>query len=298
MAYRFVDVQKADGFPVTMACEVAGVSTSAYYDWKAHRDGVVTVAELEEARLVAEITTIHADSDGTYGQPRISNELDKGGFVVNHKRVERLMRVHGIAGYTPPKKQKTTIPASNPVTDLVGGDFAPGAPDQRWAGDITYIPTWEGWLYLAAVQDLGSRRIVGVSMADHMRSELVCDALSEACGLRSGDLAGTIFHSDKGSQYTSGDFTDLCDDHQILRSVGRTGICWDNAVVESFFATLKKELVYRRTFRTRADARLAIRAWIARYNTRRSHSTLGYLTPTEWEDNYYRQHLNTGIKAA
>ncbi|MGH7511065.1 MAG: IS3 family transposase [Gemmatimonadales bacterium] len=182
--------------------------------------------------------------------------------------------------------------------------FRPGGRRLRsrsarpWAGDITYIPTWEGFLYLAAVEDLGSRRILGVSMASHMRAELVCDALGEACGLRGGDVAGSIFHSDKGAQYTSGNFADLCEDYGIARSVGRTGICWDNAAIESWFATLKKELVYRRTFRTRAEARLAIRAWIAWYNTRRTHSTLSYLTPTEWEDNHYRHSINTGTKTA
>lgn len=298
MSYRFVDTQKAAGFPVTMACEVAQVSTSGFYDWKAHRDGVATVSEIEEVRLVSEIGEIHADSDGTYGEPRVTDALRKRGFVVNHKRVERLMRVHGIVGYTPPKKTRTTIPAPNPASDLVRGDFAKAAPDVAWAGDITYIPTWEGFLYLAAVEDLGSRRILGASMADHMRSDLVCDALTEAVGIRGGDVAGTIFHSDKGSQYTSGDFADLCRDYQIPRSVGRTGICWDNAAIESWFATLKKELVYRRVFRTRAQARLAIRAWIAWYNTRRTHSTLNYLTPTEWEDNHYRTATNHGTKAA
>jgi len=298
MSYRFVDAQRAEGFPVTMCCEVAQVSTSGFYDWKAHRDGVATVTELADALLVSEIREIHAESDGTYGEPRVTDALGKRGWVVNHKRVERLMRVWGIVGYTPPKKTRTTIPAPNPASDLVGGNFAPGVPDRRWVGDITYIPTWDGWLYLAAVEDLGSRMILGASMADHMRSDLVCDALREACGLRGGDVAGTIFHSDKGSQYTSGDFADLCGDYQILRSVGRTGICWDNAAIESWFATLKKELVYRRTFRTRAEARLAIRAWIAWYNTRRSHSTLNYLTPTEWEDNHYRHSIDHGTKAA
>lgn len=298
MSYRFVDAQKAAGFPVTLTCEVAGVSTSGFYDWKKNRDGVATVTELTDARLVSEIRDIHAESDGTYGEPRVTVELGRRGFVVNHKRVERLMRLHGIVGHTPKKKTHTTIPAAVGVSDLVAGDFTKPAPDVAWAGDITYIPTWEGFLYLAAVEDLGSRRILGASMADHMRSDLVCDALREAVGLRGGDVDGTIFHSDKGSQYTSGDFADLCQDYRIARSVGRTGICWDNAVIESWFATLKKEMVHRRVFRTRAEARLAIRAWIAWYNTRRLHSTLNYLTPTEWEDNHYRQNIITGTQAA
>ena len=263
MLYRFVDEQKAAGFPVERICEVAGVSRAAYYHWKRHRDGIPTVGELAERRLVKEIEAIHKDSDGTYGSPRVTIELRDQGSVVNHKRVEHLMRIHNIVGYTPKKRRVTTIAGGeHRIPDLVQRDFAPDGPDVTWCGDISYIATWEGFLYLAFVEDLASRRILGLSMASHMRTELVGDALTEAVGVRGGNVAGVVFHSDRGTQYTSSEFAELCHRHQVLQSVGRTGVCWDNAPAESFLATLKKELVYRRTFRTRAEARVAIRHWI------------------------------------
>jgi len=294
MLYRFVDQQKADGFPTERVCGVAGVSRAAYYDWKKHRDGIPTVGELEERHLVTEIRQIHKTSDGTYGSPRVTVELRNLGWVVNHKRTERLMRIHDIVGYTPKKRQVTTLGnGAHRIPDLVQRDFTPDGPDVTWCGDISYIPTWEGFLYLGFVEDLASRRILGMSMASHMRAELVCDALDEAVGTRGGDVTGVVFHSDRGSQFTSGEFADLCDRHRVSQSVGRTGVCWDNAPAESFLATLKKELVHRRTFRTRQEARLAIRHWIESwYNRQRLHSGLGYQSPIEWENNY-RHTTNT-----
>ena len=288
MLYRFVDEQKAEGFPVERICDVAGVSTSAYYGWKQHRDGVWTVAELDEARLVAEIRKVHADSEGTYGSPRVTDELHNRGWVVNHKRVERLMRIHNIVGVAPKKTRKTTFPGGeHRIEDRVRGDFFPNDLDAVWCGDISYIPTGEGFLYLAFVEDLASRRILGLSMASHMRTELVTDALGEAIATRGGSVDGVVFHSDRGSQYTSGDYGNLCDAHGIAQSVGRTGVCWDNAPAESFLATLKKELVHRRRFATRRQARLEIRRWIeAWYNRRRIHTALGRRSPTQWEDHY------------
>ena len=297
MLYYFVDEQKAEGFPVERICEIAGVSTSAYYDWKEHRCGAETAAELDERELVAKIRKIHKDSGGTYGSPRVTVELAEQGWVVNHKRVERLMRIHDIVGYTPPKKLVTTIPnRAHRIPDLVKRDFFRDWLDQLWAGDISYIRTQEGFLYLAVVEDLTSRRIVGLSMANHMRTELVSDALKEAVGNRGGDVDGVVFHSDRGSQYTSDDYGIVCTSLGITQSVGRTGQCWDNAPVESFFATLKKEFVYRTTFKTRAEARIAIRHWIESwYNLRRRSSVIGYQSPIEWENNY---HHNTETLAA
>ena len=294
MLYRFVDQQKAEGFPVERVCDVAGVSRSAYYHWKQHRDGVSTIAELDERRLVKEIEDIWEESDGTYGSPRVTIELGKRGWAVNHKRVERLMRIHNIVGYTPKKHRVTTIgDGEHRIPDRVQRDFTPDAPDVTWCGDISYINTWEGFLYLSFVEDLASRRILGLSMASHMRATLVGDALSEAAGTRGGNVAGVVFHSDRGTQYTSGEFAELCASHGVSQSVGRTGVCWDNAPAESFLATLKKELVHRRVFKTRAEARLAIRHWIeAWYNRRRLHSKLRYQSPIEWED-HYRHTTNT-----
>jgi transposase InsO family protein len=264
------------------------VSTSAYYHWKKHRDGISTVVEVEERRLVKEIKQIHDESDDTYGSPRVTRELRRQGRCVNHKRVERLMRIHNIVGYTPKKHRTTTVSdVSHRIPDRVGRNFCPEELDVTWCGDISYISTWEGFLYLSFVEDLASRRILGLSMANHMRAELVGDALCEAVGTRGGKVTGVVFHSDRGTQYTSEEYAELCGHHGVDQSVGRTGVCWDNAPAESFIATLKKELVYRRTFKTRAEARLAIRHWIeAWYNRRRLHSRLGYQTPIEWEDHY------------
>ena len=294
MLYRFIDEQKADGFPVERICEIAEVSTSAYYDWKKHRRGVITNTQRVDLLLVHKIREIHKTSDGTYGSPRVTNELHNQGRVVNHKCVERLMRVHNIVGYTPKRHRTTTIPdRAHRIPDLVQRNFSPDRLDQIWCGDISYIRTWEGFLYFGFVEDLASRRILGMSMASHMRTELVADALEEAVGTRGGKVTGVVMHSDRGTQYTSGEYAELCARYGIRQSVGRTGVCWDNAPAESFLATLKKELVHRRVFRTRAEARLAIRHWIESwYNRRRLHSSLGGQSPIEWENNY-RHTTNT-----
>ena len=288
--YRWVAARKAENFPITAACKVAQVSPQAFYDWRRAEAAGPSPAEVDEARLVNEIREIHAEFDDTYGEPRMTPELRDRGFVVNHKRVERLMRVHGIVGVYKPPKVRTTIPAEDapPLPDLVGRLFDPGAPDVCWVGDVTYIPTGEGWLYLSSVLDLGSRRWLGYSMADHMRTELVADALAMAAGERAGATAGIVFHSDRGSQYLSGEYRGLVERLGMLQSVGRTGVCWDNAVAESAWSSLKRELVSRYVFPDRASARRAIFAWINRYNTRPRHSSLGYVPPVEWE-NQYRQ---------
>ena len=177
---------------------------------------------------------------------------------------------------------------ASPLPDLIGRRFDPGKPDVAWVGDITYVPTGEGWLYLASVLDLGSRRLLGYSMADHMRTELVSDALRTAAGVRGGATAGIIFHGDRGSQYLSGDYRRLVGDLDMIQSVGRTGVCWDNSVAESLWSSLKRELVHRYRFPDRATARRAIFAWINRYNMLRLHSSLGYVPPVEWENRYRR----------
>ncbi|MFT3851352.1 MAG: IS3 family transposase [Ilumatobacteraceae bacterium] len=285
--YRCVDDQKAAGFPVTAACEAAGVSTSGFYDWRTREAGAPTDRQVAEAELVSLMAEIFDASDGNYGVPRMLRELRRAGLAVNHKRVRRLMRRHGMAGRFRRRRCQTTFPGPDGyvIPDLVERGFAPGAPDRAWCQDITYIATGEGWLYLASVLDLGSRRLVGYSMADHMRTELVTDALSMAVAARGG-VSGVIAHADRGSQYTSNDYLSFCADNRLRPSVGRTGVCWDNAVAESFWESLKRECVQGRVFATRADARRTIFRWINWYNTKRLHGSLGYIPPIEWETQY------------
>jgi len=288
--YQWVLDRKAEGFPITIACKIAEVSRQALCDWRKKRAAGPTVREAADAKLVTEMRSVEAEFDGVYGEPRMTPELRARGFCVNHKRVERLMRNNGIVGVHKPAKVRTTIPAEDnpPMPDLIGRRFDPGRPDVAWVGDITYIATGEGWLYLASVLDLGSRRWLGYSMADHMRTELVSDALNMAVAARGGEVKGVIFHGDRGSQYMSHDFRGLVSGHKMRQSVGRTGVCWDNAVAESAWSSLKRELVHRYRFNTRAEARRAIFAWINRYNSRRRHSTLGYIAPIDWEQNYHQ----------
>jgi len=288
--FGHVDDQKAAGFPVVAACEAAGVSSSGYYDWAAREAAGPTERQLAEAELVALMRDLFDEADGNYGVPRMFKALRKAGVVVNRKRVARLMRLHGMAGRHRRRTCRTTFPGPDgyQIPDLVGRRFAPGAPDVAWCQDITYIPTREGWLYLASVLDLGSRRLLGYSMADHMRTELVLDALAMAVAARGGDqaVAGVIAHADRGSQYTSNDYIDYCQDRQMRPSVGRTGVCWDNAVAESFWESLKRECLQGRVFATRAEARRAIFKWINWYNGTRLHSTLSDVSPLEWEQQY------------
>lgn len=297
---RWVDSRRAEGFPVTMACTVAGVSTTTFYDWLTAARCGPSPRELDEAYLVNAIHDAHRGSDGAYGAPRITPALRRAGAPVNHKRVERLMRVHGIAGVFKPAKVRTTIPAEEnpPIPDLIGRGFAPGRPNVAWCGDITYIRTGEGWLYLASVLDLGSRRLLGYSMAEHMRTDLVTAALDMAVAARGGEVEQVIFHGDRGAQYLSGDYRARLGVLRMRQSVGRTGVCWDNAVAESFWSSLKRELVHRCRFATRADARRAIFRWINWYNQHRLHSTLKYLSPIEWEQQYRQQDPNSGRRAA
>lgn len=284
--YRWIDCQKADGFPVGTACQVAEVSRSA---WRKQEETGPSGAERDEQALVERIRAIHASSDGTYGSPRVTAELARQGNCVNHKRVERLMRLNDIVGESGrPRPPRTTVAASTPapVPDLVARRFAPAEPDLVWAGDVTYIPTAQGWLYLASVLDLGSRRLLGYSMSEHMPAPLVVDALDAAVATRGGPVPGVIFHTDRGAQYLSRQFMGHCAELGVRQSVGRTGHCLDNAVAEAFWASLKRELVHRRRFATRAEARRAIVSWMARYNRTRLHSSLGHIPPIEWEATY------------
>lgn len=283
----WVDSRKAEGFPVTAACSAAGIATTTFYEWAARYTAGPCERDVDEAYLINEIVRIHRASNSAYGSPMVHAQLLRLGWVVNRKKVERLMRENTIVGVFKPAKVRTTIGADDnfEIPDLLRRRFAPGCPDVAWVGDITYIPTDEGWLYMASVIDLGSRRLIGYSMADHMRTELVADALAMTAGAR-GDTAGVIFHGDRGAQYMSGEYRKQIKDLGMLQSVGRTGVCWDNSVAESFWSSLKRELVHRYHFTTRAQARRAIFTWINYYNRERLHSTLGYLSPVEWEQQY------------
>jgi transposase InsO family protein len=300
--YRWVDSRKAEGFPVTQACAVAQVSPSAFHDWLTVSRHGPTLAESDEAYLVNAIIDIHRGSGGTYGVPRVTAALRRAGWRVNRKRVERLMRANHVVGLHQRRGVRTTIPAETvaPVPDLLGRGFDPGRPDVAWCGDITYVRTVEGWLYLASVLDLGSRRLLGYSMAEHMRTELVAGALDMAVAARGGPTGvdGVIFHGDRGSQYLSAAYQQQLAELGMRQSVGRTGVCWDNSVAEAFWSSLKRELIHRRPFATRADARRAIFAWINWYNRTRLHSTLAYRSPLEWEQRYRHQHTHPGAQAA
>jgi putative transposase len=290
--YRFVSTMKAEGFPVQAACEAAEVSASAYYEWAARVAAGPTAAEWHEAHLVNEIHDVHHRHDDTYGSPRMTSELRRRGYCANRKRVARLMADNGIVAAAPRRRVRTTLPAklAEPLPDLVQRDFSVGEPNRRYCGDITYVPTDEGWLYVASVLDLGSRRLAGWAMAGHMRSELVEAALERAAALR-GRLAGATFHSDLGSQYLSGSYRDLCERLGVAQSAGRVGTAADNAAAESFWSTLKRELVHRVRFATRAEAVAAITTWIRRYNAVRLHSSIGNVPPVEWELEYVRREL-------
>jgi putative transposase len=287
--YRCVDAQKAAGFPVAAACQAAGVTRSAYYAWTASAARSPAERHREEARLVGEIRRVHARSHGTYGAPRVTAELRRRGWSANHKRVERLMRAHGIVGYRPRRRRSLTKADAGaaPAPDLLGRLFDPDQPDVAWCGDVTWIPTEEGWLYLASVIDLASRHLLGYSMGTHHDAALVVVALDAAVATRGrARMPDTTFHTDRGSEYTSGACVEACTRLGLRRSMGRTGSCLDNAVAESWFASLKVELVGRAHYRTRAEARAAIFRWIAWYNHFRLHSANGYLPPVEWEQQH------------
>jgi putative transposase len=270
--------------PISLACQLLGVSRSGFNAWatRAPSDRALT-----DAWLTEKISEIHQDNREVYGAPRIHAELRmQYGVRVGRKRVERLMRHAGLSGLIAKQYGSTTVrvPGVRVADDLVNRQFRPDAPDLLWLADFTYLRTWEGWLYLAAVQDAYSRRIVGWSMADHMRTELVVDALTMAVHRRRPD-PGLIHHSDQGGQYVSLGFGQECAKAGIARSMGSTGVCWDNAVAETFFATLKKELVYRSSWPTRRELTSEIFEYIeAFYNPLRRHSTLGYLSPVEFEE--------------
>jgi putative transposase len=281
--FRFIAAEKAEHSIKTM-CRVLEVSRSGFHAWAARAP---SRRALEDRRLSGRIRHLHRERRGVYGSPRIWAELVLGdGERIGRKRVERLMRQAGLYGLVTKKWRATTVrvPGVRVVEDLLERDFAAAAPNRCWVADITYLRSWEGWLYLVAVQDLYSRRIVGWSMAEHMRTELVVDALGMALARRQPG-PGLIWHSDQGSQFVSLAFGQAARKAGIAQSMGSRGDCYDNAVAESFFATLKKELIHRRSWPTRAELRTEVFDYIETfYNRERRHSSLGQRSPADYEN--------------
>lgn len=286
--YEFIDAQKAH-YPVVHACAWLGVSRSGYYDW---RDRPTSATAARRVRLGMLTARAFADSDGTYGYRRVHAQLARWGEQVSPELVRALMREAGLVPCQPQPWRPTTTVAGDAgqIPDLLARDFTAAAPGTKLVGDITYIRTWEGWLYLATVIDCHTKACIGYAMADHMRTSLVTDALDMAA--RNYPLADdVIFHSDRGAQYTSQEFADHAAELGVRRSVGRTGVCWDNAQAESFNAAVKVERANRTAYPTREHARKDITRYIEfRYNTRRLHSALGYRTPREAYDDYLNTH--------
>jgi len=281
--FRFIEQEKAH-FPVATMCRVLTVSASGYWAWR--RRGESSRAG-RDRELAQRIKTFHSESHGIYGSPRIHADLREDGQAISRKRVARLMRQLGLRGVSRRRTFTThRDPDAVPTADLVKRDFHADAPDRMWVADITELPTLQGPLYLAVIVDLFSRACVGWSLATHLRAELVLNALEMALQRRR-PTAGLIHHSDHGSQYTSFAFADRCQQAGIRLSMGSIGDAYDNAVAESFFASLETELIDRTTWHSRAEARRDVFAYLETfYNPRRRHSALGYLSPLEYERRY------------
>ena len=296
-----IDAEKAN-YTISRMCRLLNIDRRRYYEWAKRRAAGPSAAEQRRAELTGKIVEFHKASDGTYGAPRIVHDLREAGEIVSVKTVAKCMRQAEIAGISPRTwHPPTTVPGPNPdpAPDLVKRVFDQGRRDVAWFSDITYLATGEGWGYLCTVRDGHTRRVLGRSVADHLRADLVEDTLRQAVALR-GELPGkVIFHADRGCQYTSQQIADLAVELDLLRSMGRTGACWDNAAAESFWSTLKNEYYHRHVFATIADARRGVYAWIdGWYNARRRHSSIGYLSPLQYEHHLARQADQTALQAA
>ena len=279
--------EKSD-FTIIRMARLLGVSRSGYYAWTKRPPSARAV---RSERIEAKIAWFHGESDEVSGTPRILADLREDGEIISRKTVAKTMRKLGLRGVCPKRWKTTTLtdPGDTYPPDAVKRQWDTGALNTVWIGDITYLRTWEGWLYLATVIDAHSRRVIGWAIADHMRTDLVEDALRMAIVLRGERPAKVVFHADRGTQYASDQITRFAATNGITRSMGRTGVCWDNAMAESFFATLKTEFYYRRVWPTKAGAARAVGSWIEdRYNRRRRHSALGQISPVRFE----LQHCN------
>jgi putative transposase len=272
-------------YPIVSMCRWLAVSRAGFYEW---RDRPASATADRRAALTENIVEIFNDSEQTYGYRRVHAELGRQHVEAGPELVRALMRAAGLVACQPRpwRHNLTKAGVAGPIADLVQRDFTADAPGRKLVGDITYIPTWQGWLYLATVIDCHTKAVIGYAMADHYKTSLISAAIDAAA--RNYDLAdGAVFHSDRGSNYTSAEFAAKLASLQLRQSVGRTGICYDNAMAESFFAVLKNELVHRTVYPTRAHARKDIVRYIEfRYNRRRIHSALGYRTPKEVHDEY------------
>jgi putative transposase len=285
MRFQFVEDHR-DTFPVTRLCELVEVSTSGYYAW---RSRPVSQREMANQELLKQIEVVHEESHETYGSPRIYRELKAQGVSCSENRVARLMRQRGIRARRVKQYKRTTkANAAHPkAPNRLDGDFTAEQPDRKWLADISFIRTQEGWLYLAVILDLFARRIVGWALATRLTSTLAEDALAMAL-LHRRPNGNLIHHSDRGSQYTSEAYQTLLEDNNLIVSMSGTGNCYDNAPIESFLGTLKTEWVHHRRYRTRGEARTDIFYFIeVFYNRRRRHSTLGYVSPDEYERIYH-----------
>jgi putative transposase len=280
-----IQADPANRLPLRTMCRVLRVSASGYYDWLARPPSARAIAN---AVLTEQIRCVHAASDETYGMPRVREQLRHEGHCVSKKRVARLMRlarIHGVSrrrGFVVTTERNVR---ARPAPDLVNREFRAEVPNQLWVADMTYVPTWSGFLFLAVVLDAFSRKVVGWAMSDSMTAELVLAALNMA--LHTRRAAGVIHHSDQGSQYTSIEFGKRCKEMGVKPSMGTVGDAYDNAMAESFFASLECELIDRRCWKTKAEAKTALFTWIEGwYNPRRLHSALGYLSPIHFEEKH------------
>ena len=286
--YEFIDAEYAtcgNAPAVTQMCAWLDVSKSGFYDWKARPESA-TAKRQEKLRLL--VQRIFDDSDSTYGYRRIAAQLARHGTVAGPELVRRIMRQLGLVACQPrPWRPSTTKQGqAGPIPDLVNRDFSAGIPGQKMVGDITYIRTWQGWAFLATVIDCATRKVIGWAVDDHYRTPLITAAIQMAAS-NIGLPDGAVFHSDRGSNYTSAEFAAVLDGLGIRQSVGRTGSCFDNALAESFNATVKVERVHRTVYPTIRKAREDIARYIElRYNRTRLHSALGYRTPQEVHDEY------------